>query len=296
MGTSQSCSNRRGIGIALFLLSASLSFCSGLMKDRSPDRAGYYVFLGTGDYKDEFGPKTPSFSLADWKNLIDYLKSKGATTFIPLMTGHRLPYPSRAYPQYIETDANTARDLDPQLIIDYAKERRLEVILAFTTTGHCNGYARDHPEHCVVNEDGSPADALCPNRPGAQGYPLGVLEEVLTRCKNYDGLLIHPPETRPECFCPDCQSFYKRESGKDYRTADARERQRFFIETYLRFAARFIRRAGELAPLSVKLMFNCNWMDDHLDLIEALPEDLAVFYWDYDLRDAHLQGLSLIHI
>jgi hypothetical protein len=276
--------------VALFFLSVSLTFCSGLKKDGSFQRAGYYVFIGKGDYKDEFGPKTPYFSLADWKELIDYLKSKGATTFIPLMTGHRLPYPSQAFPEYIETDANTAKDTDLQLIIDYAKERRLEVILAFTTTGHCNSYARDHPEHCIVNEDGTPANALCPHREGSQRYPLGVLEEVLKRYKNYDGLLIHPPETRPVCFCPECQNLYKQKTGTDYLAASPRERQRFFIETYFHFAGQLLKQADKLAPLSVKLMFNCNWMDDHLDLMESLPGDLAIFYWDYDLNDAYLQG------
>ncbi len=283
-------SSRRGVLLALFVLSVVLTSCSGPEKNGSLDRVGYYVFIGKGDYQDEFGPRTPYYTLADWKGLIDDLKSKGATTFIPLMTGHQLPYPSRAYPEYVETDANTATGIDPQLIIDYAKSRRLEVILALTTTGHCNAYARDHPEHCIVNEDGSPANALCPNRAGAGDYPLGVLEEVLERYKNADGLLIHPPETRPECFCPECQNLFKQETGKDYAAAGPRERQRFFVETYFRFAGRLLSQADRRASLSVKLMFNCNWMDDHLDLTASLPRDLAIFYWDYNLNDDYLRG------
>jgi len=276
--------------IVLFFIGASLAYGLGPNEGQNLKRVGYYVFIGKGDYKDEFGPKTPSFSLADWTKLIDYLKSRGATTFIPLMTGHRLPYPSRAFPDYVETDANTAQGVDPQLIIDHAKERRLEVILALTTTGHCNSYVQDHPEHGIVNEDGSPRNALCPNRTGAQGYPLGVLEEVLTRYRNYDGLLIHPPETRPECFCPECRTIYKQTTGTDYAAANPRDRRRFFIQSYFRFVNELLRRADRLAPLRVKLMFNCHWLDDDLDLFGVLPKDLAIFYWDYNLNDDYLQG------
>jgi hypothetical protein len=259
-------------------------------KNASFDRVGYYVFIGKGDYKDEFGPKTPYFSLADWKNLIDYLKSKGATTFIPLVTGHRLPYPSQAFPKYVESDANTAKTVDLQLIIDYAKKSGLEVILAFTTTGHCNSYAQDHPEYCVINEDGTPTNALCPNREGSLQYPFGVVEEVLKRYKNINGILIHPPETRPECFCPACQKLYQQETGKDYLAASPRDRQRFFVQTYFHFARRLFARVNEQVRLGVKLMFNCNWIDDHLDLTSLLPDDLGIIYWDYNLSDDYLQS------
>lgn len=285
-----SCPISRRTFFALLFISISIAFGLGTKKDQGLNRVGYYVFIGKGDYQDEFGPKTPYFSLADWKNLIDYLKSKGATTFIPLMTGHRLPYPSRAFPDYVETDANTVKDTDLQLIIDYAKERRLEVILALTTTGHCNSYAHDHPEQCLVNENGSPRNALCPNREGSQDYPIGILEEVLKRYRNYDGLLIHPPETRPECFCPECQRLYRQRTGTDYLAASPRDRQRFFIQSYFRFANHLFKQADQLVPLSVKIMFNCNWMDDDLDLMGSLPRDLVIFYWDYNLSDDYLQG------
>jgi hypothetical protein len=255
-----------------------------------PERLGYYVFIGKGDHKDEWGPKTPSFSLADWQQLITYLKAKGATTFIPLVTGHRLPYPSQAFPKYIETDSRTTKDVDLQQILDHARASGLEVILAFTTTGHCRFYAQDHPEHCIINEDGSPAPGLCPNRKGAELYPLGIVEEVLRRYKNYDGILIHPPEISPVCYCPDCQRLYKQKTGSDLRSASPVERQRFFVETYLKFAARLLARVDALVPLKVKLMFNCNWMDDHVDLMPVLPKDLDIMYWDYDLRDEYLQG------
>jgi len=206
------------------------------------------------------------------------------------VTGHRLPYPSQAFPKYIETDANTTKDVDLQRIIDEAKQNRLEVILAFTTTGHCRFYAQDHPEQCIVNEDGSPAPGLCPNRKGAEIYPFGIVEEVLKRYKNVDGLLIHPPEISPVCFCPECREIYKQQIGKDYLAASPLERQRFFVETYLKFAARLLARVDALVPLKVKLMFNCNWMDDHVDLMSALPGDLDIMYWDYELRDDYLQG------
>lgn len=269
---------------------ALAAFAGAAPKGGNPNRTGYYVFMGRGDYKDEFGPKTPFFTLADWERLIDRLKAGGATTFLPLVTGHRLPYPSRAFPQYVETDANTAKDVDPQRIIDYAKRRGLEVILVFTTTGHCNAYARDHPEQCILDERGRPANALCPNREGATRYPLGVLEEVFTRYRNFDGLLVHPPETRPECFCPECRSLFKRETGSELATASPRDRRRFFIRTFLGFAGGFFARAAALAPLSVKTMFNCDWLDDDPDLTAALPEDVDIIYWDYNLSDAYLQG------
>jgi hypothetical protein len=281
---------KRGIVLVLVCVSFLWSFGSGAERGRSLDRVAYYVFVGSGDYRAEFGPKTPHFSLADWENLIDYLKSRGATTFIPLVTGHKLPYPSQAFPKYIETDARTARDVDLQQIIDYAKKRQLEVILAFTTTGHCSSYAQDHPEQCILNEDGSPASALCPNRPGSQSYPLGVVEEVLKRYKNFDGLLVHPPEVSPECFCPACKSLYKKETGQDYLAASPRERQRFFIQTYFRFVEKLFARVDRLVPLRTKVMFNCNWMDDHVDMMSSLPDDLDIMYWDYNLSDDYLRG------
>ena len=290
METGQNRSRSRWIGLGLLLAAISVPLASSAAKNDDPDRVGYYVFIGKGDHKDEWGPKTPYFSLADWQQLIAYLKAKGATTFIPLVTGHQLPYPSRAFPKYIETDSRTTKDVDLQRIIDEAKRNRLEVILAFTTTGHCRFYAQDHPELCIVNEDGSPAPGLCPNRKGAELYPLGIVEEVLERYKNFDGILIHPPEISPVCFCPECRALYKQHTGKDYLAASPLERQRFFVETYLKFAARLLTRVDALVPLKVKLMFNCNWMDDHVDLMSALPVDLDIMYWDYDLRDDYLQG------
>lgn len=290
MAFKKSRSEGRRVLLGLFIASLFLAPALAAENGKSFDRVGYYVFIGKGDYKDEFGPKTLYFSLADWKNLIDYLKSKGATTFIPLVTGHRLPYPSQAFPKYVESDANTAKNVDLQLIIDYAKKSNLEVILAFTTTGHCNSYAQDHPEHCILKEDGSPGNALCPNREGSLHYPLGIVEEVLRRYKNFDGLLIHPPETRPECFCPDCQKLYKQQTGRGDLGASPLDRQRFFIQTFLRFAAELISQAGKQVPLKVKLMFNCNWLDDHLDLLAPLPHDAGIIYWDYNLNDDYLQS------
>jgi len=290
MGFKRNCTYGRKVILGLFSVSVFLAFGLATEKGKSFDRVGYYVFIGKGDYKDEFGPKTPYFSLGDWKNLIDYLKSRGATSFIPLVTGHRLPYPSQAFPDYIETDANTAKDIDLQLIIDEAKKSRMEVILAFTTTGHCNSYAQDHPEHCVVNGDGSPRNALCPNRKGSSQYPLGVVEEVLKRYKNIDGLLIHPPETRPECFCPACQKLYKQQMGTEYLAASPQERQRFFVQTYFHFARKLFALVDKQVRLRIKLMFNCNWIDDHLDLTSLLPDDVDIIYWDYNLSDDYLQG------
>lgn len=276
----------------VFVLSLAAEAATGARPAREPgtDRLGYYVFIGKGDHKDEWAPKTPYFSQADWSQLIAYLKSKGATAFIPLVTGHRLPYPSRAFPEYVETDANTTKDVDLQRVLDEAKGSGLEVILAFTTTGHCRFYAHDHPELCIINEDGSPAPGLCPNRKGADVYPLRVVEEVLTRYKGYDGILLHPPEIDPACYCPDCRRLYQQKAGRDLRAASPLERQRFFVETYLKFAARLIVSAEKAGPLKVKLMFNCNWLDDHVDLMSVLPDDLGLIYWDYDLRDEYLQG------
>jgi len=290
MNSQQSCSRRRDVVLALALISVFLTPGWGEEKSRDFQRVGYYVFLGTGDYRPEYGPETPSFTLADWENLIDYLISRGATTFLPLVTGHRLPYPSQTFPKYVETDANSVKNVDLQRIIDYAKKKQLEVILAFTTTGHCRSYAQDHPELCIVNEDGSPAPGLCPNRPGAEAYPLGVVEEVLKRYRNFDGLLVHPPEIKPVCFCPECRALYKQKTGREYAGASPLDRQRFFVETYLKFAARLLAKAQKEAPLKTKLMFNCDWMDDHVDLMSLLPDDLDIIYWDYNLKDDYLAG------
>ncbi len=281
---------RHTIGLALLTVSLLVTAGAAAAKGPGPERLGYYVFIGKGDYKDEYGPRTQTYTLADWSRLIDDLKARGATTFIPLVTGHRLPYPSRAFPDYVETDANTAKDVDLQRIIDRAKTAGLEVILAFTTTGHCRFYAQDHPEYCIIKADGSPAPGLCPNRRGAGLYPLGIVEEVLTTYKHVDGILIHPPEIDPACYCPDCRKLYAQKTGQDLISAGPLARQRFFVETYLKFAAGLLARAGKAAPLKVKLMFNCNWLDDHVDLMSALPDDLDIIYWDYDLRDEYLQG------
>ena len=290
MNSQRSHSHRGEVMLALFCVSALLAPKLGAEKSRDFQRVGYYVFIGTGDYKPEYGPETPSFTLQDWENLIDYLKSRGATTFIPLVTGHTLPYPSRAFPNYVETGANTVKNVDLQRIIDYAKKSRLEVILAFTTTGHCRSYAQDHPGQCIVNEDGRPAPGLCPNRPGSELYPLGVVDEVLKRYKNVDGILIHPPEIKPVCFCPECQALYKQKTGQDYLKASPLDRQRFFVETYFKFANQLLAKAQKQVPLKVKLMFNCDWMDDHVDLMSSLPADLDIIYWDYNLGDDYLAG------
>jgi hypothetical protein len=72
-----------GFGLLLAAMSVPLALSPVAAESDGPDRLGYYVFIGKGDHKDEWGPKTPYFSLADWQQLIAYLKAKARPLLSP---------------------------------------------------------------------------------------------------------------------------------------------------------------------------------------------------------------------
>jgi hypothetical protein len=237
MNSSRRGLNRRGVGVALFLLSVSLTFCSGLVKDRGPGRAGYYVFLGRGT-TGQFGPKRP-LSVSPIRPSI-ILKSKRRDDV------HRNDRAQAAYPSrtsICRAEANTARDLDAAHH-RLRQGRRLEVIWRSRhgplqqlsrTTGYCVVKKQQPGQRLVLIGRG-------PGYPWASGRDHAGIK-ISTACCPSAG-------TRPECFCPKASISGKREG---YRTADARDRQRFSSDSGSPADHQTRRGTG---PLSVKLMFS----------------------------------------
>jgi len=253
--------------------------------------AGYYIFLGCGDYPIITGQEThplADWTLAQWKELVTWMGANGMNRLWTLVNGYTLAYPSRRYPALRDPHARNARENFLGELIDHAHSCGVKVYLLLTTDGHARDFSRAHPETARLGESGQPCVqfGLALEHPLTRRYIFDVLDEVLELYPNADGVAVHPTESDPDRFNPETLDAYRAETGRDLRAEPKVARQAWHNLAFARFMVEFAARAGRHNPALDLVMANCWWQDDHVAINHAtLPRGLRIAVWHYAWED-----------
>lgn len=255
---------------------------------------GYYMFLGLGDFgmPEQVGPEwTSTWNLAKWREKVDELVVLGTNTLFLYLIGHKLPYPSGQFPDCVEQDHPNVKDDFLQALIDLCRERDIEVVAVFTTTGHAAGYTSLHPQAATQDRDGSlrvEQGILCHHNQEGIAYPLGAITECLERYHGFSGVILHPPEFSVPCFCGECRRLYEESRGKDLLSVPEEEARGFFMSTNLAFQKTVLEpEIRQRVPGCRFLTFTIPWVfETHFEqLAEHIAPETTIVDWDYRLSD-----------
>ncbi len=219
-----SCPNRRQFlrqlgGGSSALLGAAYGLAGGkgaLAGAQSDQQAfstrGYYIILS----------RMPTFGLAEWKQILRYMKEDSCNFLILWMGGG---FRSKKFPitwQYNRDHKNIAKDFVRELI-DFGHSLGIKIVLGFTPFSYdgVNQYPLEHPEVKGFEKDGTLAKlagihcwgyALNPSEPEAQRFMLEYASELyFDFYPNADGLFIESSDYAI-CYCPRCSGhYYERE-------------------------------------------------------------------------------------
>jgi hypothetical protein len=184
------------------------------------EQRGYYITF----------MRSPLFTLAVWKDILNGVKADGGNLVILWMAG---AFPSRKFPitwRYNAEHENIKNNFAGELI-DYAHSLDIQVLLGLTPFGYdgVNQYALEHPELKAINEKGNYTKAdgldawgysLNPYRPEAQKFMLDYTLEMLDFYPGADGLLLESSDETIS-YCADCtQSYYEKEFEYVRRISD----------------------------------------------------------------------------
>ena len=258
----------------------------------TPDHeAGYYVFLGCGDYPIITGREThalAAWTLAQWKELVTWMGANGLNRLWALVNGYTLAYPSRRYPALRDHHARNVADNFLGELIDHAHGCGVKVYLMLTTDGHARDFSRAHPEAARLDEAGKPCPhfGLTLEHPLTRQYVFDVLDEVLELYPNADGIAVHPTESDPDRFNPETLAAYRAETGHDLRQEPKPVRNAWYNRAFARFMTEFASRAWRHNPALDLVMANCWWQDDHVAVNHAeLPPMMRIAVWYYAWED-----------
>lgn len=258
--------------------------------------AGYYVFLGCGDYPIITGQEThdlASWTLAQWQELVAWMGAHGMNRLWVLLNGYTLAYPSQRYPELRDRFARNVTDNFLRALIDFGHAHGVKTYLMLTTDGHGRDFVHAHPETARLTLDGQPGIhyGLALEHPLTQRYIFDVLDEVLALYPNADGVAVHPTESDPDRFNVETLAAYRAETGGDLRHASKEERSAWYNRTYARFLAKFGARChAHRADLEL-VMANCWWQDDYVATNHAeLPREWRIAVWYYNWQDTTAQS------
>jgi hypothetical protein len=275
----------------------------------APVDYAYYLFLGRGDYMlssvplDRIDPQwrkpfTVSTNAADWSFTWDlpawqeklrFLHGLGARRIYMIMNSFELPYPSEAYPELVEHDhVNVQREFFQDLL-DYAQTLGMQIIAAFSTTGHCDRAIEVFPHLAGRHADGKPWQcAICHNNPQAKHYVQTVMREVLTRYKGFSGVYMHPPEVSEYCWCEHCQKAFRQQTGQELTAQDEKKRMTWFWQTAFKFIDELSGLAKSFDPqfeLSICTL-GATWEPIYPEIRRLLARDVKLLHWDYGAFNA----------
>lgn len=261
--------------------------------------AGYYVFLGCGDYPIITGREThalAAWTLDQWRDLATSMGRHGMNRLWVLLNGYTLAYPSTRYPELRDRHARNVRENFLGPLIDHAHAAGVQVYLMLTTDGHGRDFSRLHPEAVRRGADGRPGEhwGLCLEHPATERYLFDVLTEVLTLYPQADGLAVHPTESDPERYNPESAAAFAKDTGHDLVAAPVTERHAWHNRAFARFLRRYFTAARRLRPGLDCVMANCWWQDDQPDIYRTeLPPDTRIAVWHYDWAAATAAPWSL---
>ncbi|MBS0632728.1 MAG: hypothetical protein JSS11_12510 [Verrucomicrobia bacterium] len=253
--------------------------------------AGYYVFLGCGDYPIITGREThplAAWTLAQWKDLVAWMGAHGMNRLWVLVNGYTLAYPSQRYPLLRDRHARNVSDNFLGELIAHGHAHGVQTHLMLTTDGHARDFSRAHPEAARLDADGKPCHhfGLALEHPLTRRYIFDVLDEVLALYPAADGVAVHPTESDPDRFNPESLAAFRAETGHDLREAPPAERRAWHNRTFARFMAEFTARCHRHNPALTVTMANCWWQDDFVAINhEELPVSVQVAVWHYAWED-----------
>lgn len=253
--------------------------------------AGYYVFLGCGDYPIITGREThelAAWTPARWQDLVAWMGANGMNRLWVLVNGYTLAYPSRLYPELRDRHARNVTDNFLRRLIDFGHDHGVKTYLMLTTDGHGRDFVRAHPETARLDAAGRPCahHGLALEHPAARRYIFDVLDEVLTLYPNADGVAVHPTECDPDRFNRETLEAYHEDTGGDLRTAPKEVRYAWYNRAFARFLAEFGTRCRRHRADLDLVMANCWWQDDYAPIYRAeLPTEWRVAVWYYGWED-----------
>lgn len=253
--------------------------------------AGYYVFLGCGDYPIITGREThdlAGWTLEQWQELVAWMGAHGMDRLWVLLNGYTLAYPSQRYPELRDRFARNVTENFLGKLIAFGHDHGVKTCLMLTTDGHGRDFVQMHPEAARLNRDGRPGEqhGLALEHPATQRYIFDVLDEVLTLYPEADGVAVHPTESDPDRFNVETLAAFKAETGGDLLTAPEAERYAWYNRAFARFLTRFGARChAHRADLDL-VMANCWWQDAHVAINHAeLASAWRIAVWYYGWED-----------
>ncbi len=249
--------------------------------------AGYYVFLGCGDYPIITGKEThplADWTITQWKELVTWMGANGMNRLWTLVNGYTLAYPSRRYPALRDRHARNVAENFLRELIGHAHGCGVKVHLMLTTDGHARDFSRAHPEAARRDAAGQPGEqfGLALEHPLARQYIFDVLDEVLELYPNADGIAVHPTESNPDRFNPETLDAYRSETGRNLAVEPKPVRQAWHNLTFARFLGEFAARCLQHNPTLDLVMANCWWQDDFIAINHAtLPPAMRIAVWHY---------------
>lgn len=249
--------------------------------------AGYYVFLGCGDYPIITGREThrlAAWALSDWKELIAWMGAHGMNRLWVLLNGYTLAYPSRRYPALRDQHARNVTDNFFLELIDFGHVHGVKTYLMLTTDGHARDFSLAEPSAARRDAQGKPCHhfGLALEHPLTRRYIFDVLDEVLELYPNADGVALHPTESDPERFNPESLTAYLDETGRDLRQESPTERRTWHNRTFARFLREFATHCYRHNPALDLVMANCWWQDDDIAVnLAELPTAMRIAVWHY---------------
>ncbi len=262
---------------------------------KAEHEAGYYVFLGCGDYPIITGREThplAGWTLAQWKELVTWMGANGMNRLWTLVNGYTLAYPSQRYPALRDRFARNASENFLGELIDHAHGCGVQVWLMLTTDGHARDFSRARPEAARHDESGQPCAqfGLALEHPLTRRYIFDVLDEVLELYPTADGVAVHPTESDPDRFNPASFAAYRAETGRELRGETKDVRRAWHNRAFARFMVEFSARCHRHNPALGLVMANCWWQDDHVALNHAeLPPALRIAVCHYAWEDETVQ-------
>lgn len=261
---------------------------------------GYYMFLGLGDFPqpEAFDDRwTSRWERSRWQEAISNLKNLGSNTLFLYLMGHRLPYPSRYFPECVEMEHPNVRADFLQDIIDRCHAESIGVVAVFSTTGHARSFAMANPRLAIADRGGRPMPQygiVCHHHPDACAYPLTAIRECLNRYRGFKGVVLHPPEFVHPCFCDACRNDFSRKSGRELRDADEEVAQLHFMQTYMEYQRTVLEtELRSLLPNAMQLTFTIPWIFEKSfeQFAAQITTDTVIVDWDYNLDDDRMHAL-----
>jgi hypothetical protein len=228
----------------------------------------YILDFHVNDWNDRFYSKYNPVQLADYIKLsnskvaVIMANSVGGTCNYPAATGKT--HSSLREKDYLGE------------LIEKLHENDVNVIVYYITV-FSSWYCNDHPEACVVAENGEKQKKAggslgnrfaCPNNPGYRDFVQKQIQEI---CTNYDfeGFSIDMCFWPKVCYCPSCQKRYADEVGgkipriinwKDPKWVNFQKKRQEWLAEYVNLLTGTVKKYKMGIPVSYQaVLFYNDW-------------------------------------